>query len=158
GQNPHLAWHLPVLVRPEQVVAVSKSIFNLFRMKGNREKRNAARLRFLVEEIGVPGVLEWLESTLPVPLQPCVTEPLPASGYDDLIGWFRQSDAGKWIMGLSVPLGRLSWRQLEGLALLSRKWGSGQLRTSHEQGIAVIDIPTGFKEAAATDAAALGLS
>lgn len=158
GQNPHLAWHLPVLVRPEQVVPVTRSIIDLFRAKGTREKRNSARFRFLVEELGVPGVLEWLESTLPFPLQPCVSEPIPASGYDDLVGWFRQRDPRRWIMGLSIPLGRLSWRQLEGLALLSRKWGSGQLRTTHEQGLAVIDIPTGFKEAAATAAAALGLT
>jgi nitrite reductase/ring-hydroxylating ferredoxin subunit len=57
-----------------------------------------------------------------------------------------------------VPLGRLTWTQLEGLALLSRKWGDGQLRTTHEQGLAVVNIPTGFRDAAATDAAALGLS
>jgi nitrite reductase/ring-hydroxylating ferredoxin subunit len=75
-----------------------------------------------------------------------------------LIGWFPQSDPNLWIMGLSVPLGRMSWEQLEGLAILSKNWGDGQLRTTHEQGIAVINIPTPFKDAAATDAAALGLS
>lgn len=32
------------------------------------------------------------------------------------------------------------------------------MRTTHEQGIAVVNIPTGFRDAAATDAAALGLS
>jgi nitrite reductase/ring-hydroxylating ferredoxin subunit len=52
----------------------------------------------------------------------------------------------------------MTWRQMEGLALLSRKWGAGDLRTTHEQGIAVINIPTGFKDAAATDAASLALS
>ncbi|MEZ6126840.1 MAG: hypothetical protein R3C49_27300 [Planctomycetaceae bacterium] len=46
----------------------------------------------------------------------------------------------------------MTWRQLEGLAILSRKWGSGKSRTTQEQGIAVINIPTGFKSAAATDA------
>ena len=187
GQNPHLAWHLPVLVEPSQVVAVTKCILDLFRAKGSREKRNAARFRFLVEEIGVGGVLEWLEEHLPFPLQPSVAEPSPATSGDEFVGWFRQkettwvagagpqgspgaSDAGAspssspghpgplWTLGLSVPLGRLTWNQLEGLALLAKKWGDGQLRTTHEQGIAVINIPTGFKDAAATDAAALGLS
>ena len=61
-------------------------------------------------------------------------------------------------MGLSVSLGRMTWQQLEGLALLSGKWGDGNLRTTHEQGIAVVNIPTGFREAAATAAAAAGLS
>lgn len=158
GQNPRLAWHLPVLVRPEQVAAFTQSILELYREKGNREKRNRARLRFLVEDIGIGGVLEWLEEQLPFRLQPCIREPIPAASPEHLIGWIRQSDPGLWAMGLSVPLGRMTWQQLEGLALLSKRWGDGQLRTTPEQGILVINIPTGFKSAAATDAAALGLS
>jgi len=158
GQNPCLAWHLPVLVRPDQVVAVTEGILNLFREQGSREKRNRARFRFLIERIGIGGVLDYLEKHLPFPLQPCINEPQPAGQYDDLIGWFRQRDPKLWTMGLCVPLGRMTWRQLEGLALLSRKWGDGKLRTTHEQGIAVVNIPSGFKDAAATDAAALGLS
>ena len=158
GQHPHLAWHLPVLVRPDQVVEVTRSLLDLFRAQGSREKRNAARVRFLVEKIGVGGVLDWLERDLPFPLQPSVGEPTPATGHDELVGWFRQADPKLWTMGLSVPLGRMTWQQLEGLALLSGKWGDGSLRTTHEQGIAVVNIPTGFREAAATDAAAAGLS
>ncbi|MEE8129855.1 MAG: Rieske 2Fe-2S domain-containing protein, partial [Vicinamibacterales bacterium] len=84
--------------------------------------------------------------------------PTPASQYDDLVGWFRQRDSTLWTMGLCVPLGRLSWNQLEAVALLAKRWGDGHLRTTHEQGLAVINIPTGFKDAAATDAAAVGLS
>jgi precorrin-3B synthase len=158
GQTPHLGWHLPVYVRPDQVVDVTRALFDLFREQGSREKRNRSRFRFLIEAIGVGGVLEYLEQHLPFPLQPCVAEPIPAGQYDDLIGWFPQTDPKLWTMGLCVPLGRMTWRQLEGLALLSKKWGDGQLRTTHEQGIAVINIPTGFREAAATDAAALGLT
>ncbi len=157
GQNPHLAWHLPVLVRPDQTTDVTAALLDLFRAKGSRESRNTARFRFLVESLGVSGVLEWLEEELPYVLRPSITEPVPTSTYDDLIGWHRQSDPKKWTMGLSVPLGRISWQQLEGLAILSKKWGDGQLRTTHEQGIAVANIPTGFKDPAATDAAALGL-
>jgi ferredoxin-nitrite reductase len=158
GLTPRLAWHLPILVRPDQVVAVTEAILNLFREQGSREKRNRARFHFLIERIGIGGVLDYLEEHLPFPLQPCINEPMPAGQYDDLIGWFRQRNPKLWTMGLCVPLGRMTWRQLEGLALLSRKWGDGTLRTTHEQGIAVVNILSGFKDAAATDAAALGLS
>ncbi|HUE71756.1 MAG TPA: Rieske 2Fe-2S domain-containing protein, partial [Pirellulaceae bacterium] len=75
-----------------------------------------------------------------------------------LVGWFRQKEAAKWAMGLCVPLGRLSWQQLEGLGILAKRCGSGSLRATPEQGIMVLDVPTGFKDAAATAAAALGLS
>lgn len=158
GQNPMLAKALPVLIRPDQVVAVTRSLLDLFRKKASREERGKCRFRFLVEEIGISGVLEWLEADLPFRLTPFIREPLPAGQNDDFIGWFPQKQQGLWTMGLSIPLGRLTWRQLEGLAILSKRWGDGQLRTTHEQGLAVINIPTGFRNAAATDAAALGLS
>ena len=158
GQNPHLAWHLPVYVQPEQVVPFTQAILDLFREQGDREKRNKARLRFLVERIGVEGVLDWLEQNLPFRLAPCITEPVPMASAEKFVGFFRQQDPKLWTMGLSVPLGRMTWQQLEGLAILSRRWADGQLRTTMEQGIAVINIPTGFKDAAATAAAALGLS
>ncbi len=158
GQNPILAWHLPVLVGPSQVVEVTRSLLDLFRAKGSREKRNRSRFRFLVERIGVAGVLDWLAADLPFTLRPEVAPPTVASSHDELVGWFRQSDPSLWTMGLAVPVGRLTWQQLEGLGILANKWGSGELRATHEQGIAVVNVPTGFKDAAATDAAALGLS
>ncbi|MCA9173367.1 MAG: Rieske 2Fe-2S domain-containing protein [Planctomycetales bacterium] len=158
GQNPHLAWHLPLLARPEQVVDVTRAILDLFRARGSREKRNNARFCFLMKEIGVEGVMDWLGEQLPYALEPGPAPPPPATTHDELIGWFRQRDPELWTMGLSVPLGRLTWQQLEGLAVLSRRWGDGQLRTTHEQGIAVINLPRAAKDAAATAAAALGLS
>jgi len=158
GQNPRLAEHLPVLVEPSQVKDVTQAMLDLFREKGSRERRDKARFRFLLEKIGVSGVLAWLDEKLEYPLIPHTQPPAPPNGYEELVGWFRQKDRGLWAMGLCVTLGRLSWRQLEGLAVLSAKWGDGVLRATVEQGIIIPNIPTGFKNASATDAAALGLS
>ncbi len=158
GQNPHLAWHLPVLVHPSQVVAVTAALLDLFRAQGSREKRHQARLRYLVERIGIDAVKGWVEERVPLRPWPDVPAPSPAARGDDLVGWFPQAQPDLWTMGLCVPLGRLSWRQLEALAVLAKRWGDGQLRTTHEQGIAVVDVPGGYRDAAATDAAAVGLS
>ena len=158
GPNPHLAWRLPVLVRPEQVVDVARALLDLFRNEGSREKRHQARLRYLIERIGIGDVLDALAERVPIQIWPDLDGPAPASRYDDLIGWFRQRDPGLWTMGLCVPLGRMTWRQLEAVAVLAKRWAGGRLRTTHEQGLAVIDIPTEFRDAAATDAAAAGLS
>ncbi len=158
GQKPRLGQHLPVLVMPEQVPDVTRAILDLFRERGSRETRNRARMWYLVEQIGIGGVLEYLDDHLAFPLLPHAAEPLPACGYDELVGWFRQGDGKRWAMGVGVTLGRLAWQQLEGLARVAKRWGDGNLRTTHEQGIMVAGIPTGFKDAAATDAAKLGLS
>jgi ferredoxin-NADP reductase/nitrite reductase/ring-hydroxylating ferredoxin subunit len=140
------------------VVDVTRGILDLFRERGSREKRNSARFRFLVEAMTPDGILEWLDAHLPFRLERCNQSPKPASAYDELIGWFPQAQPDLWTMGLSVPLGRMTWQQLEGLGVLAARWGNGQLRVTHEQGIAVVNIPTRFKNSAATDAAALGLS
>jgi ferredoxin-nitrite reductase len=158
GQNPQLGQHLPVFIRPEQVGLVTRAALQTFRELGLREKRDESRLRYLVDRIGIGGILEELQSRLDIPLQPCVREPPPPIGYDDLVGWFPQRDAGRYAMGLCVPLGRLAWNQLEGLAVLAKRYGQGRLRTTPEQGLLVLDIPSGFRDAAATAAAALGLS
>ena len=158
GQNAQLGHHLPVLFRPDQVVSATRALLDLFRAKGSREKRDQARFRFLIEQIGMGGVLAYLEEHLDFSLWPCVNAPPPPGAYEELVGWFRQRQTNLWTMGLCVPLGRLSWQQLEGLAVLANKWGDGSLRATHEQGIAVVNIPTEFKDAAATDAAAQGLS
>ena len=150
--------HLPVLAAPDQVVDVTRAILDLFREQGSREKRNRARFRFLLERIGVEGVLEYLNANLSYVLRACSSPPQPPTGYDELVGWFRQSDPKLWSMGLCIPVGRMSWQQLEGLSLLAKKWGDGGLRVTLEQGILLTGIPSGFKDSAATGAAALGLS
>ena len=158
GQKPHLAWSLPVEVTADQVVGVTAALLDLYRERGSREHRNASRMRYLVEEIGVAGVLEWLRQALPFDLRPSDQAPQPAAVPDDLVGWFVQKDPGLWTMGLCVPLGRLTWQQLDGLARLSESWGDGSLRTTHDQGLAVVNIPARSRDAAETAAAALGLS
>ena len=159
GQNPHLAWHLPVLVHPDQVVAVTAALLDLFRAQGSREKRHQARLRYLVERIGHRrrrGLDRRAGAAAP-PGRTC----RPRRPQRATTTWWAGSRRRSRIsgtMGLCVPLGRLSWRQLEALAVLANRWGDGQLRTTHEQGLAVVNIPGGFRDAAATDAAAVGLS
>jgi ferredoxin-nitrite reductase len=158
GQSPCLAWQLPVLVQPDEVVAVTIALLDLFRQQGSREKRDQARFRYLIEKIGVDGVLAWLAEQVPRPLLPSGLPVLTPGGYEQAAGWFRQRQAGLWALGLCVPLGRLTWQQLEALAVSAGRWSTGTLRTTPEQGLLLTGIPTGFRDAIATDAAACGLS
>ena len=111
-----------------------------------------------IVDVATRAVKGRVEERVPLRPWPDLPAPAPAARNDDLVGWFPQSEPDRWTMGLCVPLGRLSWRQLEALAVLAKRWGDGQLRTTHEQGLAVINIPGGFRDAAATEAAAVGLS
>lgn len=158
GQHPRLGRPLPVFLEPEKAPPLTQAILELFNEQGSREKRDAARFGLLLDRLGVEGLLAELEKRLGFPLERWHREPAPPAGYEDLVGWFPQKQPGRWTMGLCPPLGRLTWRQLEGLALASQRWGEGELRTTVEQGIAIVGVPTGFRDAAATEAAQVGLS
>lgn len=168
GQTPQLGRPLPVWIEPEQVVPLTTAILDLFREQGSREKRDAARFCFLIERIGIRGVLTEVEGAFTAPLERCDDELIPPSGYDELVGWFRQSASrvplpsgersNSWALGLCPALGRMSWLQLEGVALASERWGSGRLRTTPEQGLMILDVRGGFRDALATQLALHNLS
>ncbi len=158
GQRPHLGWHLPVLVDLSQVVAVTAAILRLFRTKGSREKRDQIRFRYLIERIGVGGVLDHLKENSDFPLESSDTPTLPPSGQEDFLGWFKQKQENLWALGICIPVGRLRWDQLEGMGVISSRWGDGTLRTTHDQGMIIPNILTHFKEEVISDLARYGLS
>jgi ferredoxin-nitrite reductase len=174
GQMPRLGRPLPVWVAPQQAPRVARAVLELFHERGTREKRDSARFHFLIEQVGEDGVLEAVERRLGGRLQRCDEELVPPSRYEELVGWFRQkrdrSIAGAedvracsnstqhWAMGLCPALGRMSWMQLEGVAIASARWGNGQLRTTPEQGLMVLNVRGGFRDALATQLAQWNLS
>ena len=158
GQRPHLGWHLPVLVKVEQVVEVTAAILRLFRTKGSREKRDQIRFRYLIEKIGIAGVLEHLKENLNFSLEPCDISPPPPREHEDFLGWFKQRQEDLWALGVCIPVGRLAWNQLEGMAVIASRWGDATLRTTHDQEIIIPNIPTRFKDEVSADLAKYGLS
>src|SRR5439155_14503166 len=64
GQAPHLAWHIPVCVRPEQVLGVTAATLRTFRDLGQRHNRNQVRFRYLIERLGPAQMLLDLEQHL----------------------------------------------------------------------------------------------
>jgi ferredoxin-nitrite reductase len=141
GQNPHLAWKVPVWVREEQAPDVLLHALHVFRDHGSREKRDKARLRYLIEKIGVEEFLRRVEERLGYALEPCDVEIPGIDEQEDFIGWFRQKQEGLLALGVSIPLGRLTHEQLDGLADLADRYGNGTLRTAYDQGIVIPNIP-----------------
>jgi sulfite reductase beta subunit-like hemoprotein/nitrite reductase/ring-hydroxylating ferredoxin subunit len=158
GQTPQLGRVLPVFVPPERVAEVTSAMLEVFREQGLREKRDGARFHFLIEKIGAAEVLAAVEGKLALPLERCDAELVLPSGQDDLVGWFRQQQSDRWALGLCPALGRMSWTQLEGAGLAAERWGNGQLRTTPEQGLVILNVRSGFRDALATDLARWNLS
>jgi ferredoxin-nitrite reductase len=157
GQNPKIAWKLPVFVTEDQAPDVLRQSLLVFREEGPREKRDKARLRYLIEKIGDAAFLEKVESKLGYTLERTDATIPALHEAEDFVGWFRQKQDGLWALGVNVPLGRLTHEQLEGLAELAEKQGDATLRTAYDQGIVVPNIPTEHRVAAARALNRLGL-
>ena len=140
GQNPRIAWKVPVWVREDQAADVFLRSLQVYNEEGPREKRDKARLRYLIEAIGADGFLARVEERLGYALERSA-EPVPeVREAEDFLGWFPQKQRGYYALGVSVPLGRLTHEQMDGLAELAIRYGDGTLRAAYDQGIVIPGI------------------
>lgn len=99
-------------VTPDQFVPAVEAIVTVYRDYGDRTNRKHARLKYVVEERGVPWFKAEMERRLGYPL----ADPLPITweGVDDHLGWHPQGD-GRWFLGVYVENGRI--RDGEGMRM-----------------------------------------
>lgn len=103
---PRLADPL-AFVTPEEVIEVVEHIVKIQRDHGDRTDRRHARLKYLVQEWGLPRFRRELEKRLGRALaEPVETLPFEL---DLHLGWHRQAD-GRYYLGLSVENGRIEDR------------------------------------------------
>jgi ferredoxin-nitrite reductase len=140
GQNPRLAWKLPVWVDEDEAPEVLRQALLVFRAEGSREKRDRSRLRYLIESVGPDGFRARVEDRLGYQLENNPSAVPHGDQSEDFLGWFAQKQPGLWSLGVSVPLGRMTHEQLDGLAGVAEEYGDGTLRTAYDQGIVVPNI------------------
>jgi ferredoxin-nitrite reductase len=157
GQNPHLAWKIPVWVTEDQAPDVLRHSLHVFREEGSRERRDKARLRYLIERIGEREFLAQVEARLGYRLEPCALEIKEIDEQEDFLGWFSQKQPGLWALGVSVPLGRLTHEQLDGLAEIAERCGDGTLRTAYDQGVVIPNVAANRRTMAVRGLNRLGL-
>ncbi|WP_313814470.1 nitrite/sulfite reductase [Glutamicibacter sp.] len=156
SSNPRLGERLGVFVTEEQAADVWEGVTSIFRDYGYRRLRNRARLKFLLADWGTEKfrqVLqdEYLGHALPdIEPGPQPTEPGDHSGVHE------QKD-GKFYVGLSPEVGRVSGTKLTALADLLEAHGSFRLRTTPHQKVIALDLDKDQVDHFVGGARALGL-
>lgn len=138
--KPHLAQKLDIFVAPDKVLRVAEGVATIFRDFGYREKRNHARLKFLIADWGAEKFKDKLIELI---------GELPSRGEDKTSGWqaaffdgvHPQPQSGLNYVGLNVPVGRLSADELTGLAELADAFGDGTVRTTMSQNAILSGVP-----------------
>ena len=160
SNEPHLAVRLDAFVRPDQALRVVRGVAEIFRdQQGLREARERARLKYLfLREGWTPEIfLDELNARLGFKLDPAVPEEIPDESLRDHAGIHPQREPGLAYVGASVLRGRMSGEQLEAVAELSERFGSGSLRATVSQNLVIVDVPYGKTGELARELGQIGL-
>ena len=141
----------------EEIFEVAEAVLRVFDRTGDRKNKAKARLKFVIERLGVEGFLAEYhkereaiaaEGGRPVGELPAVAIPRlkrafpqPATpGFDAFLdkNVRAQKQRGQTAVTIRVPLGDLSATQLRGLAQLAREMSAEeQVRTTAEQNLVI---------------------
>jgi ferredoxin-nitrite reductase len=150
-----------LLVQPKDACAVADAVVRVFIDHGNRADRTKARLKYVLDAMGVEKFVGLLEEKLGRKLDravPGAVAPRPTFDRTAHIGVHAQKQQGLNWIGVVVPVGRLSVAQMRGLAEISRELGDGDVRLTVWQNLLLSGIASGNLGAATARIEALGLA
>ncbi len=150
-----------MLVKPADATKVADAVARVFIDHGDRTDRTKARLKYVLDKLGVEKFLALMEEKLGRKLDRAVPGALaerPPFSRTAHIGVHAQKHDGLNWIGVAVPVGRMSAAQMKGLAEVAASLGDGDIRLTVWQNLLISGVPTGMVPAACEKIAALGLS
>jgi sulfite reductase beta subunit-like hemoprotein len=159
GPAPHAAQLLEPFTPVEDLILTAEAIVRVFDRLGNRRNRARARMKFLVEDLGIEEfrrlVLEerrvvWASQPGALPSVPEVTQSAPAPVAEVPVSsrpippgfeaWCKsnvvqQKQAGFCTAFVTVPGGDLTANQFRALAALARQFPGSEIRATMAQNI-----------------------
>ena len=127
---------------PAQVVPAALAVLESFRDHGQREKRKETRLKWLLRDRGIEWFRTQIERRLGAPLAHSGA-PATELAAGDHIGVRPQRQPGLNVVGLHIPVGRVTAGQLSELARLASAYGQGELRLTVQQNVLIPHVPDG---------------
>src|SRR3974390_559903 len=150
-----------VLVKPVDTCKVADAVVRVFIDHGNRTDRNKARLKYVLDTMGVDKFVGLVEEKFGRKFDravPGAVAPRPEFSRNAHIGVHRQKQDGLNWIGVVVPVGRLTVAQMRGLAAIARDLGDGDVRLTVWQNLLIPGVATANVAAAQERIATLGLS
>jgi len=149
-----------VIVQPADATKVADAIVRVFIERGDRTNRNKARLKYVLDAMGLDAFLAAVEEKLGTRLTrvpAAAIAPRPDFDRAAHIGVHAQKQSGfNWI-GVVLPVGRLTCEQMRGLADIAAEIGDGDIRLTVWQNLLISGVPDQAVDAAEAAIRALGL-
>jgi ferredoxin-nitrite reductase len=150
-----------VLVEPQDACRVADAVVRLYVEHGNRTDRTKARLKYVLDAMGVEKFLALVEEKLGRKLErasPGAVAPRADFDRTGHIGVHSQKQAGLNWVGVVLPVGRMSVEQMHGLAGIASTLGDDDLRLTVWQNLLISGVPTEKLPVAQERIEALGLA
>jgi ferredoxin-nitrite reductase len=128
---------------------------------GDRTDRNKARLKYVIDRMGIDKVLALTEEKLGRKLDRVPNDalaPRPAFDRTAHIGVHRQKQPDRNWIGVVLPVGKMTVDQMRGLATLAHEFGDGDIRLTVWQNLLISGVPTSKLQLAEAAIEKLGLT
>lgn len=153
GATGHKAFaqDLGVLVKPADLVKVTMALVRVFIRNGNRGNRKKARLKHLLETWSLAQYLDETEKLLGIslPRRPEnveLTEHLAGAPTfpHSQVGVFPQKQGGLNYVGVAIPVGQVTSKQMARLAEIAELYGSGEVRLTIWQNLIIPNVTDSY--------------
>jgi ferredoxin-nitrite reductase len=132
-----------IMVRPEDATMVADAIVRVFIETGDRTNRLKARMKYVIDGMGVEQFLLAVETRYGKPFTRVPPEAIATRpAFDRLahIGVHKQKQAGLNWIGVVLPVGKLTCEQMHGLARIARDLGDGDIRLTVWQNLLISGV------------------
>ena len=151
GATGHKAFarDLGVLVKPAELNKVVSAVVRVYIANGNRTDRKKARLKHLLEKWTLDQYLAETEKLLGYQLQRAPFDPAaiqyPSQTLPHThVGVYKQKQAGLNFVGVAVPVGHMSPKQMLRIAEIAELYGSSEIRLTVWQNFIIPNVPDHF--------------
>jgi ferredoxin-nitrite reductase len=132
-----------ILVKPEDATKVADAIIRVFIDTGDRTNRLKARLKYVLDSMGLETFIAAVEEKLGRKLVRAPVDAIaPRPAFDRMahIGVHAQKQAGLNWIGIALPLGKVTCEQMRGLAKIARDFGDGDIRLTVWQNLLISGV------------------
>ncbi len=150
-----------IIVRPADATKVADAIVRAFIDTGDRTNRLKARLKYVIDKIGMDKFLMLVEQKIGHALTRVRREALaPRPAFDRMahIGVHKQKQDGLNWIGVALPVGKLTCEQMRNLARVAADLGDGEIRLTVWQNLLISGVSDAKVETAIKAVEASGLS
>src|SRR5712672_3634400 len=150
-----------IVVKPADATKVADAIVRVFIDLGDRTNRLKARLKYVIDGMGMEKFLTLVEEKLGQALIRVPSEaftPRPAFDRMAHIGVHKQKQGGLNWIGVALPLGKVTCEQMRGLAKIAQDLGDGDIRLTVWQNLLISGVPDANVELATAAIEQIGLA